>query len=190
MGKKVTKKTNTISFSKIMKAEPNGLMALTHITVGMGDDAVSYTITPSLTLTAHVSLVDFIATTVINYQEDEESGAKFKYSPEIREFAIAYGCASYYTNIDLPTNINDAWKFLKAYRIFDEIWEHSDCETVIDEADKKIRYVLDAYGKRSGLDSMAESFGEVIKKAGESLTAEDIVAALKEQENQEKQPNN
>ena len=182
MGKKATKQFNKVSYKKIMEAKPNGLISVTNVTVGTGENAVSYTITPSLTLDAHMEMVNFIVSMVLNYRE-VDGKVQINYAPEAREFAIQVGSAIYYTNIELTKDIHEAWKFLKAYDVYREIVDASDCYDVVYEADQKIKHALNTMNNHSGLDAMAESFGDIIKKAGETITAEDLVAALKNQEN-------
>lgn len=138
----MSKKINRVSIRKMEEAI--NLVANDHVDIEW--NGVSINITPTISFD---NMIRFI----INVIDGCFIGDEEMYVPEAKSFMIRVCTIAYYTNISLPQNINNKYKFAYDTDLFETILQHIN--------DRQFKDILDAieeriYVKTSSADAIAK----------------------------------
>ena len=118
MAKKITAK-------KIMKTLADYEVGHTTVNFGSDECPIEVVVKPYLKLGEILALIKEVEEVV--FSEDEIGGVQ--YIPGVEKFACEYAIVEHFTNIELPSNAEDAWAFLRATGAIHKI-EHAVGENV------------------------------------------------------------
>lgn len=138
----MSKKINRVSIRKMEEAI--NLVANDHVDIEW--NGVSINITPTISFD---NMIRFI----INVIDGCFIGDEEMYVPEAKSFMIRVCTIAYYTNISLPQNINNKYKFAYDTDLFETILQHIN--------DRQFKDIIDAieeriYVKTSSTEAMAK----------------------------------
>ena len=98
------------------------------------------------------------------------------YMPSALEFARKYTIVRYYSDLKLPTNLDELWLILNHTSIFQDIYDFvgDDIDKIFDEADKQIEAKLAYLANQSDLNLFLGNISKVVEKFGDALKDVDI----------------
>lgn len=98
------------------------------------------------------------------------------YMPSALEFARKYTIVRYYSNLKLPTNLDELWLILNHTSIFQDIYGFvgNDIDKIFDEADKQIEAKLAYLANQSDLNLFLGNISKVVEKFGDALKDVDV----------------
>lgn len=98
------------------------------------------------------------------------------YMPSALEFARKYTIVRYYSDLKLPTNLDEIWLILNHTSIFQDIYDFvgNDIDKIFNEADKQIEAKLAYLANQSDLNLFLGNISKVVEKFGDTLKDVDI----------------
>lgn len=134
-------------------------------------------VTPILSFEKRAELVRLIASFVFM----NEGKSIDDYTPEYLELSRRINIVSYYTDFELPKNINDAWIVLSCTSLYDEVVARirDDIELIFDEADILIKTRKRYLENKTDINKLFENISNKIGSLGTQFTKEDIGNVLK-----------
>jgi hypothetical protein len=139
---------------------------------GVGDAEFSIEIYSTIPISARMELVERVVSLVFS----KTSGSTEEYTPALTEFAKRYNIFSYYTNLVLPTNVDDAWLVLNDAHIYETILNEisEEAQTVLEEADLAIKTKIDYLTNKTDFTQLVEKITGVISSLVNELSGTDI----------------
>lgn len=176
-----------ISFTKIDKIiKATTLPRNTTITLNAGDEAVEVEVKQVLTLQERTDMAFEIADIVF-----PEDGRAVSYIPSFLEYAHAFACFKYFTNLKEDTNVERVLAFERATAMVSRIQEVSltPLGKIFDEANQIIEYrkqcAAHAKSTLDALQGLIDGIGSLLDAAQDDsrVPLEDIVQALQTAKN-------
>lgn len=98
------------------------------------------------------------------------------YRPMSYEFAKRYATLTYFTDLKLPTNINELWLVLNHTNIFDDVLSivGGQLNSILEEAFEAIQAKVAYLTHKTDLNLLIEKFAKMLESTGESLAGVDI----------------
>lgn len=168
------KKITIASMMKAMEVDKNNKDMLV---IGEGENRVEVVVKKKLTLFERADMVNSIVSMVWS---QDENGAEM-YAPYLRKFAYDFNILNYFTNIQLPDDMNKVWEFVDNADIADIIIDFVGggyIENIIREANEAIEYRKAEILKRSKLDSVFDSLSGIMKYVGNQTQNLDMKGML------------
>ena len=99
-----------------------------------------------------------------------------EYMPSALEFARKYCIIKYYTDLQLPTNLDELWLVLNHTSIYRDVCEFvgEDVQVIFNEADKLIEAKLSYLSSKSDLNLLIKKITGVVEKFGDNLKDIDL----------------
>jgi tRNA A37 methylthiotransferase MiaB len=180
--KRIMAKNKKIKASAIVDAMGTSDVQHVVLTIGTGENQMEIQVKTYLPLIDRVSMTQDIVDAVFV----EAADGNVDYYPSLTRFAIEYAIVNRFTNISLPSNSKSAWEFLDTTKIVDRIFElpvGGYIAEIVLEAKDLIQFRKTQLSKRSKLDDLIDSIGDVMKTINaktQNAGFSDIVGALKE----------
>lgn len=158
-------KKRKITASAIMSAFDCGESKNIVLTCGSGENSIEVPVKGHLTLAERSDMVRFIVDMV--FIEDD---GIVEYHPEFKSFAVDYAIVTYFTDIVMPAEGDQAFEFLEktniAFHIADTL-PAGYVSSIITDAMDLIKWREEDLHKRSKFDEIFERIYEIIKIIGE-----------------------
>ena len=152
-------KTKKITVASIMRAAKRDEKNV--ITVGDDENVIEVPVKNRLTIKERSGMVQDIASMM--FAEDED-GNEY-YAPYLERFATEYSVMNYFTDIEMPSDMDKIWEFLDstgvAKKIIGEM--HHYITPIISEARELVEHKKQAIIKRSKLDTMFDGIMDVFR---------------------------
>lgn len=168
------KKITIASMMKAMEVDKNNKDMLV---IGEGENRVEVVVKKKLTLFERADMVNSIVSMVWS---QDENGTEM-YAPYLRKFAYDFNILNYFTNIQLPDDMNKVWEFVDNADIAGMIIDFVGggyIENIIREANEAIEYRKAEILKRSKFDSVFDSLSGIMKTVGNQTQNLDMKGML------------
>lgn len=153
------KKVTIASMMKAMEINKNNKDTLV---IGEGENQVEVIVKKKLTLFERADMVNSIVSMVWS---QDENGTEM-YAPYLRKFAYDFNILNYFTNIQLPDDMDKVWEFVDNANIAGMVIDFVGggyIENIIREANEAIEYRKAEILKRSKLDNIFDSLSGIMK---------------------------
>lgn len=175
-------KKNKVTAANIIKTMGLGEEKKVVLACGMKEDSIEIAVKNRLSLPERANMIRDILDMV--FIDDGEGN--ILYQAAFKKFAFEYEIVNYFTDISLPVDSNKAWDFLErtgiASRIVSTVRDGYIAE-IIAEANEMIEYRKNELLKRSKLDNIFDSIGDVIEtitKKSDGIDLSQIIAYAQE----------
>ena len=168
------KKITIASMMKAMEIKKNNKGALV---IGEGENQVEVIVKKKLTLFERADMVNSIVSMV---WAQDENGSEM-YAPYLRKFAYDFNILNYFTNIQLPDDMDKVWEFVDNADIAGMVIDFVGggyIENIIREANEAIEYRKAEILKRSKLDNIFDSLSGIMKTVGDKTQNLDMNGML------------
>lgn len=168
------KKITIASMMKAMEINKNNKDALV---IGEGENQVEVIVKKKLTLFERADMVNSIVSMVWS---QDENGTEM-YAPYLRKFAYDFNILNYFTNIQLPDDMDKIWEFVDNADIAGMVIDFVGggyIENIIREANEAIEYRKAEILKRSKLDNIFDSLSGIMKAVGDKTQNLDMNGML------------
>lgn len=145
------------------------------------DNSISIVVKPTINYSMRLRMIKDIVSLVIQKNSDGTE----TYCPDMCEFAKRYFVINYFTNVELPQNIDEAWLLLRYTNLFDAVYDICQpfCDDVLRAAEEEIRFKRNVLEKNSGILSELNKMIQSIRAQLQEVTPEkmqEILEKLKE----------
>lgn len=170
-------KAKKITIASVMKAMEIKKNNKDTLVIGEGENQVEVIVKKKLTLFERADMVNSIVSMV---WAQDENGAEM-YAPYLRKFAYDFNILNYFTNIQLPDDMDKVWEFVDNADIAGMVIDFVGggyIENIIREANEAIEYRKAEILKRSKLDSVFDSLSGIMKSVGNQTQNLDMKGML------------
>lgn len=133
-------------------------------------------VTPVLPFTQRAQMVRTIADIVFVNDEEHISD----YSPEYLKFAQKFSVISYYTDLKLPTDVNDAWLVLDNTTLYDDVVKivGDDVQCVFAEANELISAKKNYLINKTDINKLFGKISEKLESFSSQFTEQDLKSIM------------
>ena len=177
---KAKNKSTRISAKQVVNAIGVQNLSIREITIGEGDEALNVSVVPFLSFAQQVSFINDVIDMCFT---DNDDGTE-NYAPEFEQFALEYNVVAYFTNIELPKDVEDMWHFLHTTSVASVVWDVLS-PAVQNEIRNAVRQGIDhrkeRIAKTTKFDKIIESLGGVmtaIKAKTENMDFNELMEKL------------
>lgn len=159
-------KAKKITIASMMKAMEINKNNKDTLVIGEGENQVEVIVKKKLTLFERADMVNSIVSMVWS---QDENGTEM-YAPYLRKFAYDFNILNYFTNIQLPDDMDKVWEFVDNADIAGMVVDFVGgvyIENIIREANEAIEYRKAEILKRSKLDNIFDSLSGIMKAVGD-----------------------
>lgn len=170
-------KAKKITIASMMKAMEINKNNKDTLVIGEGENRVEVIVKKKLTLFERADMVNSIVSMVWS---QDENGTEM-YAPYLRKFAYDFNILNYFTNIQLPDDMDKVWEFVDSADIAGMIIDFVGggyIENIIREANEAIEYRKAEILKRSKLDNIFDSLSGIMKTVGDKTQNLDMNGML------------
>lgn len=181
--KKENKQGNEIYFDKMKSLISKNLERKNKLEYSIEEGTIVINVKPLISFTDRVKLIKEIAS---NAFIEESNNSVTQYSPEFITFLKRYYILSYYTDIKLPENINDAWLILRYTDIFDDVKKiigEDIVKEIFDEVDDIINVRKKIVVASNSYLNLFMQISAIINQLTTGISKEDIEKTLSQIEN-------
>lgn len=181
--KKENKQGNEIYFDKMKSLISKNLERKNKLEYSIEEGTIVINVKPLISFTDRVKLIKEIAS---NAFIEESNNSVTQYSPEFITFLKRYYILSYYTDIKLPENINDAWLILRYTDIFDDVKKiigEDIVKEIFDEVDDIINVRKKIVVASNSYLNLFMQISAIINQLTSGISKEDIEKTLSQIEN-------
>lgn len=138
---------------------------------GEGESKLTITVTSLLSLQRRVEMVRQIVDTVFL---DEDT--IYAYAPEYEKFAKRYAVIQFFTDFELPKDLDTLWLVLNYTSLYDDVVSiiGKDVEDILSEADKRIEAKKHYLENKTDFNRLIEKFTNNVGDIGTQLTPENF----------------
>ena len=142
---------------------------------GEGASKLTITVTSLLSLQRRVEMVRQIVDTVFLDGNDI-----YAYAPEYEKFAKRYAVIQYFTDFELPKDLDTLWLVLNYTSLYDDVVSiiGKDVEDILSEADKRIETKRHYLENKTDLNRLMEKFTNSVGDIGTQVTPENFQEVL------------
>lgn len=170
-------KAKKITIASMMKAMEINKNNKDTLVVGEGENQVEVIVKKKLTLFERADMVNSIVSMVWS---QDENGTEM-YAPYLRKFAYDFNILNYFTNIQLPDDMDKVWEFVDNADIAGMVIDFVGggyIENIIREANEAIEYRKAEILKRSKFDNIFDSLSGIMKTVGDKTQNLDMNGML------------
>lgn len=139
---------------------------------GDGDKKLNVTVNPMLPFTQRANLVRDIADMVFMGERNTID----QYSPEYIKLAQRYNVIKYYTDFQLPEDVDTMWLVLNYTPLYQDVKQcvGSDLDDILKEADELIKTKRDYIVNKTDFTAFMEKISQSLDSLGTQFSSQDI----------------
>ncbi len=168
---KEVKTSKLEAFVKAQLAEP------TVLSYQIGDDKLEVRVNPVLPFAKRMEMIRSIAGMLFT----ADGSSIDNYMPGYDELAKKIMLVMYYTDLDVPQDVGDAWILLKYTTLFDDVTRvlGEDVDKIFDVVDKIVAVRRDYLVNKTDINTLFNKITEKVDALGSQFTKQDLDTVLK-----------